>query len=120
MTPSEIAEWHDKVDGVWHHEAAATIRELEARVDEWRGKCVAAELDRLKSSVLLKIATEALNATKDRVMTWPVGEQEHCMCGSRVKDHDIGSGHSPVSMGDHAIDGVTKAINEALARIKEV
>lgn len=39
MTPSEIADWHDKVDGVWHHEAAATIRELEDK---------------------LKIATEAL------------------------------------------------------------
>ena len=110
MTPSETADWlsnraeealrtHDNIDFVNMHSAAATIR---------------------AQAEALKIATEALSSTKDRVMTWPVGEQEHCMCGSRVKDHDIGSGHSPVSMGDHAIDGITKAINEALARIEEV
>lgn len=99
MTPSEIADWLKKRGALFDEEAAATIRELEVK---------------------LNIATEALASTKDRVMTWPVAEQEHCMCGSRVKDHDIGSGHSPVSMGEHAIDGITKAIDEALARIKEV
>lgn len=26
---------------------------------------------------------------------------KYCMCGSRMEDHDIGSGHSPVSMHDY-------------------
>lgn len=28
-------------------------------------------------------------------------EARHCMCGSRMEDHDFGSGHSPVSMHDY-------------------
>ena len=36
------------------------------------------------------------------------GEQHHakatCMCGSYVKEHGIGDGHSPVSMYDHEMD----------------
>jgi len=28
-------------------------------------------------------------------------ETKYCMCGSRIEDHDIGSGHAPVSMHDY-------------------
>lgn len=65
----------------------------------------------------LLIAREALEATKDRVLTWPIEDHETCMCGSPVEGHNIGSGHSPVSQGDHAISMIVEAINEALARL---
>lgn len=73
MTPSEIADWLT-LGGEWavaardhegaekHHDAAATIRELEAsnkaRADIIYAQNKASEIDRAK----LKIATEALEA----------------------------------------------------------
>lgn len=61
---------------------------------------------------------EALADTRERILTWPIGDHEHCMCGSCVKDHDIGSGHSPVSMGDHAVKGIVDEIDRVIAKHK--
>lgn len=72
----------------------------------------AADADRVR------IAVEALEATKNRVREWPIGDHETCMCGSPVASHSMGDGHSPVSQGDHAISMIVEAINEALAALK--
>jgi hypothetical protein len=32
---------------------------------------------------------------------------EHCMCGTRMEGHGIGSGHSPVSMHDYHCEEIT-------------
>jgi hypothetical protein len=36
----------------------------------------------------------------ERLRAWQ-DQHDCCMCGSRMSDHDIGSGHSPVSMYDY-------------------
>lgn len=72
----------------------------------------AADADRVR------IAVEALEATKNRVQEWPIGDYETCMCGSPVASHGMWDGHSPVSQGDHAINMIVEAINETLADLK--
>ncbi len=72
----------------------------------------AADADRVR------IAVETLEATRNRVQEWPIGDYETCMCGSPVASHGMGDGHSPVSQGDHAISMIVEAINEALAALK--
>lgn len=46
-----------------------------------------------------------------------------CCCGDYVKDHGMGSGHSPVSMYDHALDNANneiKRLREALHKIADM
>lgn len=66
----------------------------------------------------LRIAVEALGLTKSRIQTWPIDDQETCMCGSPVSGHGMGDGHSPVSQGDHAVSMLVEEIDQALATLK--
>ena len=66
----------------------------------------------------LRIAVEALGLTKSRIQTWPIDDQETCMCGSPVSGHGMGDGHSPVSQGDHAVSMLVEEIDQALAALK--
>lgn len=42
-----------------------------------------------------------------------------CMCGSYVAEHDIGSGHAPVSMYDYSLDQAEKRAEAAEAALQE-
>lgn len=63
-------------------------------------------------------AVDALEIARDRIQTWPLDDQETCMCGSLVQSHDIGSGHSPVTQGDHAISLLIESLNKTLATLQ--
>lgn len=42
---------------------------------------------------------------------------KYCMCGCTIESHDIGSGHSPVSIHDYAIDEIkNKEKSKCLSR----
>ena len=43
-----------------------------------------------------------------------------CMCGDYVKDHTQGSGHSPVSMYDHALDNVRAELRLAESSVSRL
>ncbi|MGX1745068.1 MULTISPECIES: hypothetical protein [unclassified Brevundimonas] len=60
------------------------------------------------------VVIEALEKTRERIQTWPIDDHEHCMCGSTIESHDMGSGHCPVSQGDHAVSLIVEEINAAL------
>lgn len=100
-------------------EAASRIAELEARIETARMDRVRAREREAELEAKLATAVGALEATKDRVNTYPIDDQEHCMCGSTVAGHDIGSGHSPVSQGDYSVKMIVEAIEEALRSIQE-
>jgi hypothetical protein len=51
-----------------------------------------------------------------RLRAWQ-DQHDCCMCGSRMSDHDIGSGHSPVSMYDYYQLQLEKRAEAAEARI---
>lgn len=75
---------------------------------------------RQAAEAALAVAVEALVVVKSRVQTWPLGDQETCMCGVVMEGHDpIAAGHSPVSMGDYAVTSIVAEIDQALASMKE-
>jgi len=43
-----------------------------------------------------------------------------CMCGDYVNHHSMGSGHSPVSMYDHALSETEMRLSEAKVRIAQL
>lgn len=43
-----------------------------------------------------------------------------CMCGSLVKDHDYGSGHSPVSAHDYHMDVLEKQLEKAQDKLFKI
>lgn len=57
---------------------------------------------------------KTLVSVKEKLQTWPIDDHEHCMCGSLVSGHSIGSGHSPVTQGDHAISLIIEEINSVI------
>lgn len=46
-------------------------------------------------------------------------EFDCCMCGSRMSDHNVGSGHSPVSIYDYRLDQAEQSAKTAEARLAE-
>lgn len=56
---------------------------------------------------------EALEACKSFLESAPL-ESGYCMCGSKVEDHDMGSGHSPVDDVQYYVSNLLDTINEAL------
>lgn len=56
----------------------------------------------------------ALLRVKERMKTWPIDDYENCMCGSTINSHNIGSGHSPVAVADHAVSLIVKDIEEVI------
>jgi hypothetical protein len=57
----------------------------------------------------------ALTETKRGLMAYPLDDQETCMCGDAVSGHNMGSGHAPVTQGDHALKLLVEGIDEALS-----
>ena len=58
---------------------------------------------------------ERLTAERDEALAkWR--ETDTCMCGARMDDHDIGSGHTPVSMYDYEFDQVRQRAEAAEAQ----
>jgi hypothetical protein len=56
---------------------------------------------------------EALKVARDTLQHLDV-ESGYCCCGSRVEDHNIGSGHSPVDSDQYAVQQTVEAIDAAL------
>jgi hypothetical protein len=56
-------------------------------------------LRELNTTAFGRLMNEAADEI-DRLRSWQ-DQHDCCMCGSRMSDHDIGSGHSPVSMYDY-------------------
>lgn len=81
----------------------ALIAEVAALNDY--GKSVAKEALAYRNALLL---------VKDRLKTWPIDDHENCMCGSSIDSHNMGSGHSPVAVADHAINLLIQQIEETL------
>lgn len=61
---------------------------------------------------------KCLRQTRERLQSWPLDDHETCMCGALIKIHNVGSGHSPVSQGDHAISLMVEEITARLATRK--
>lgn len=91
----------------WNSDLADDITALIAEVAALKdyGKSVAKEALAYRNALLL---------VKDRLKTWPIDDHENCMCGSTVDSHNMGSGHSPVAVADHAIDLIIQQIEETL------
>jgi hypothetical protein len=62
---------------------------------------------------------EAAEHERDKARRW-IDQFDCCMCGSRMSGHDIGSGHSPVSMYDYHKDQTEKRAEAAEARVVEL
>lgn len=90
-------------------EAAATITALQAELDELVNAFDSHRLTGLRAIVARAEAAEA-----------KLAEHDCCMCGSRMEDHDIGSGHSPVSMYDYHQDQLVKEVERLKAKLKEI
>lgn len=56
----------------------------------------------------------ALAEVKEQVVTYPLSDNSTCMCGAPLGGHNVGSGHAPVSLADHAISLIVEAIDKAL------
>ena len=72
-----------------------------------------------RQAATLEAMASALEITRDRLMSWPLDDVETCMCGSLVKDHDIGSGHSPVSQADHGFKVLVEDIDTTLTQYRQ-
>lgn len=60
--------------------------------------------------LLLGQAAEALTMAAEIVRKAPIDDTETCMCGSDVKGHSMGDGHSPVSQSDYAISWLLETL----------
>ena len=56
----------------------------------------------------------ALAEVKEQVVTYPLSDNSTCMCGAPLGGHNVGSGHAPVSLADHAISLIVEGIDKAL------
>jgi dsDNA-binding SOS-regulon protein len=84
----------------------------------WKARADAAESELAVMKGALAAATIE-SRERDEARAWR-DKFDCCMCGSRMDSHDIGSGHSPVSMYDYEMQSLSAELakaREALAGI---
>lgn len=60
-----------------------------------------------------------LKGVSEFLLTSPITDFDVCMCGLEMNLHNpYSSGHSPVSMGDYAIDMVVKQLKSVISDIE--
>jgi TolA-binding protein len=57
---------------------------------------------------------------REKALQDRLDEYDCCMCGSRMSEHGIGSGHSPVSMHDYRLDQAEAREKVLQQRVEEL
>ncbi len=78
------------------------------------------EIERLNDELTCgSEAFEAVSRERDEALE-RLNELDHCMCGGRMDGHDIGSGHSPVSMYEYHQDQLIEEVERLREQLQEV
>lgn len=72
----------------------------------------------LLAEIRLDLALHRLKSVKSELIHFPIDAHESCMCGSSIESHSIGSGHSPVSMADHAILNMISDVSKTISELE--
>lgn len=72
----------------------------------------------LLAETRLDLAIYRLKRVKSDLSFTPIDDHDTCMCGSSIDSHNIGSGHSPVSMADYSMNMITEGIERTISEIE--
>jgi hypothetical protein len=84
----------------------------------WKARADAAESELAVMKGALAAATIE-SRERDEARAWR-DKFDCCMCGSRMDSHDIGSGHSPVSMYDYEMQSLSAELAKAREALEGV